>query len=79
MPSRSPSAFAFAVVGTPARWRPLLVFGPRSLDYDFGPTHPLSPRRFGPGMELLPAMAPNPARPEAALDEELAWLTGLRT
>jgi acetoin utilization protein AcuC len=46
---------------------PLLVFGPRSLDYDFGPSHPLTPLRFGPGIDLLghlgavPGMAPEPA------------------
>src|SRR5829696_6715035 len=28
---------------------PLLVFGARSLAYDFGPDHPLTPRRFAPG------------------------------
>ena len=26
----------------------LLVYGPRSADYDFGADHPLTPRRFGP-------------------------------
>lgn len=46
---------------------PLLVFGPRSLTYDFGPRHPLTPRRFGPGIDLLreigavPGLAPEPA------------------
>jgi acetoin utilization protein AcuC len=51
---------------------PLVVFGPRSLAYDFGPSHPLTPRRFGPGMDLLrhvgamPALEPEPA-PLAAL------------
>lgn len=45
----------------------LLVFGPRSTDYDFGPGHPLTPRRFGPGIDLLrsvgaePGLAPEPA------------------
>ena len=29
---------------------PLLVYGPRSTTYDFGPEHPLTPRRFGPGI-----------------------------
>ena len=47
--------------------RPLLVFGPRSATYDFGPAHPLTPRRFGPGIDLLrtvgavPGLAPEPA------------------
>jgi acetoin utilization protein AcuC len=46
---------------------PLLVFGPRSSSYDFGPAHPLTPRRFGPGIDLLrtvgavPGLAPEPA------------------
>ncbi len=54
--------------------RPLLVFGPRSTTYDFGPGHPLTPRRFGPGIDLLravgaePGLAPEPAR----VDELLA-------
>jgi acetoin utilization protein AcuC len=52
---------------------PLLVFGPRSLAYDFGPSHPLTPRRFGPGIDLLrhvgaaPGLEPEPATPEALL------------
>ena len=54
---------------------PLLVYGPRSLEYDFGPMHPLSPRRFGPGIELLRAVGAVPGlAPEPASDEELAWL-----
>jgi len=50
----------------------LLVFGPRSTDYDFGPDHVLTPRRFGPGIDLLravgaePGLAPDPA-PDADL------------
>ena len=45
----------------------LLVYGPRSRTYDFGPGHPLTPRRFGPGIDLLrevgaePGLAPEPA------------------
>jgi acetoin utilization protein AcuC len=54
---------------------PLLVFGPRSLDYDFGPAHPLSPRRFGPGIDLLRSLGAEPGlAPEPASDEELEWL-----
>jgi acetoin utilization protein AcuC len=53
---------------------PLLVFGPRSLDYDFGPAHPLTPRRFGPGIDLLRAVGAEPGlAPEPATDDELLW------
>jgi len=53
---------------------PLLVFGPRSLDYDFGPSHPLTPRRFGPGIDLLHALGAEPGlAPEPAADDELEW------
>ena len=54
---------------------PLLVYGPRSTTYDFGPAHPLTPRRFGPGISLLESLGavPNLA-PEPAADEELAWI-----
>ena len=51
---------------------PLLVFGPRSLAYDFGPHHPLTPKRFGPGIDLLRAVGAESAlAPEPATDEEL--------
>ncbi len=51
---------------------PLLVFGPRSLTYDFGPSHPLTPRRFGPGIDLLREVGAEPGlAPEPASDEEL--------
>jgi acetoin utilization protein AcuC len=51
---------------------PLLVFGPRSLTYDFGPHHPLTPLRFGPGIDLLRAVGAEPGLdPEPATDEEL--------
>ena len=51
---------------------PLLVFGPRSLDYDFGPAHPFTPRRFGPGISLLEAIGATPGlAPEPATDAEL--------
>ncbi len=52
----------------------LLVFGPRSTDFDFGPAHPLTPRRFGPGIDLLRAVGAEPGlAPEPATDEELLW------
>ena len=51
---------------------PLVVFGPRSLEHDFGPHHPLTPRRFGPGMDLLEALGGQPGlAPQPASDEEL--------
>jgi acetoin utilization protein AcuC len=54
---------------------PLVVFGPRSLAYDFGPQHPLSPRRFGPGIDLLRELgASRFLEPEGAPDEALARL-----
>ena len=54
---------------------PLLVFGPRSTTYDFGPDHPLTPRRFGPGIELLEAVGAVPSlAPDPASDEELGWI-----
>ena len=54
--------------------QPLLVFGPRSLDYDFGPAHPLTPRRFGPGIDLLRELGAEPGlAPEPAPDGELLW------
>lgn len=54
--------------------RMLLVFGPRSTSYDFGPGHPLTPRRFGPGIDLLRAVGAEPGlAPEPAPDDELLW------
>ncbi len=52
----------------------LLVYGPRSTSYDFGPGHPLTPRRFGPGIDLLRTVGADPGlAPEPASDEELLW------
>ena len=54
---------------------PLLVYGPASLDYDFGPEHPLTPRRFPPSIDLLRACgATNFVEPRIATDEELSRL-----
>jgi acetoin utilization protein AcuC len=51
---------------------PLLVYGPLSPTYDFGPSHPLTPRRFGPGIDLLRAVGAEPAlAPEPAPDDDL--------
>jgi len=50
----------------------LLVFGPRSTTYDFGPSHPLTPLRFGPGIDLLRHVGAEPGvAPEPATDDEL--------
>ena len=52
----------------------LLVYGPRSGSYDFGPGHPLTPRRFGPGIDLLRAVGAEPGlAPEPASDGDLLW------
>ncbi len=52
--------------------RMLLVYGPRSPTYDFGPRHPLTPRRFGPGIDLLRSVGAEPGlAPEPATDDEL--------
>jgi acetoin utilization protein AcuC len=54
---------------------PVVVFGPWSPKYDFGPSHPLSPRRFGPGIELLRAVGAEPGLgPEPATEKQLEWL-----
>ena len=54
---------------------PLLVYGPRSTTYDFGPGHPLTPRRFGPGISLLETLGAVPGlAPEPASDDELEWI-----
>jgi acetoin utilization protein AcuC len=55
--------------------QPLLVYGPRSTTYDFGPAHPLTPRRFGPGISLLETLGAVPGlAPEPASDAELEWI-----
>jgi acetoin utilization protein AcuC len=51
----------------------LLVFGPRSTDYDFGPGHPLTPRRFGPGIDLLRSVGAEPGLAPEPASEELGW------
>ena len=63
------------------RDRPILVFGPWSARYDFGPGHPLTPRRFGPGIDLIRSVtelagggAIRELPPEPAADSELRWV-----
>ena len=54
---------------------PFLVWGEALRDYDFGPGHPLTPRRFGPGVDLLRAVgAARILEPEHATDEQIARL-----
>ncbi len=51
---------------------PLVVFGRTSERYDFGPGHPLTPRRFGPGIDLLRAVgATRFEEPVATTDDAL--------
>ena len=55
--------------------QPILVWGEALRDYDFGPGHPLTPKRFGPGVDLLQAVgADRLMEPEEASDEALARL-----
>lgn len=54
---------------------PILVWSEALRDYDFGPGHPLTPLRFGPGVDLLRALgADNILAPEEASDGALARL-----
>lgn len=56
-----------------------MVFGPRSATYDFGPSHPLTPRRFGPGIDLLRTVGAEPGlAPETAPDEDLLFAHSAR-
>ncbi len=53
--------------------RPLVIYGPTSHAYDFGPGHPFTPRRFAPGIDLLRALgAADFEEPVAADDAALA-------
>lgn len=54
---------------------PILVWSEELNHYDFGPGHPLTPKRFGPGLDLVRAMgAERVLEPEVADDEALARL-----
>ncbi len=53
--------------------QPLVIYGAASRDYDFGLNHPFTPRRFGPGIDLLEAVgATSFEAPVAATDDEIA-------
>jgi acetoin utilization protein AcuC len=55
--------------------QPLVVYGEVSLSYDFGPQHPLTPRRFGPAIDLLRRLgAADFLEPPEATDDQLARL-----
>ena len=54
---------------------PIVVFGNDVLAYDFGHHHPLTPRRFGPGIDLLRAVgATRFIEPPVATDAQLERL-----
>ncbi len=58
---------------------PLLVWSEALREYDFGPGHPLTPRRFGPGIDLLRAVgATRTMAPDEADDAALARLHAAR-
>ena len=50
--------------------QPLVVFGAASLHYDFGSVHPLTPRRFGPGIDLLRALGAERFLPPPEVPDE---------
>lgn len=55
--------------------QPILIWGEALREYDFGPGHPLTPRRFGPGVDLVRAVgAEREVEPREATDEELQRL-----
>ncbi len=55
--------------------QPILVWSEALRDYDFGPGHPLTPRRFGPGVDLVRAFgADRLIEPSEASDEALGRL-----
>jgi acetoin utilization protein AcuC len=53
----------------------LLVYGDVALTYDFGPDHPLTPRRFPPSIDLIRTLgATDFMAPRMATDDEIARL-----
>lgn len=53
----------------------LLVYSDAALAYDFGPEHPLTPRRFPPSIDLMRTVgAANTVEPRVATDDEIARL-----
>jgi acetoin utilization protein AcuC len=63
------------VTDAAAQDQPILVWDEALREYDFGPGHPLTPRRFGPGIDLLCSLgATRIAGAREASDDELARL-----
>ena len=55
--------------------QPLVVYSDAILDYDFGPEHPLTPRRFPPSIDLLRTIgAASFLQPRVATEAELGRL-----
>ena len=53
----------------------MLVYGEAALEYNFGPEHPLTPRRFPPSIDLIGTLgATNIVEPRVATDDEIARL-----
>ena len=60
---------------TTSSTEPLVVYGAVSDRYDFGPEHPLTPRRFGPSIDLMRTVgATRFVEPRLATDTELQRL-----
>jgi acetoin utilization protein AcuC len=59
--------------------QPILVWAEALADYDFGPGHPLTPKRFGPGIDLIRAVgAERIVEPVEASDKALERLHDAR-
>lgn len=59
----------------PAAGEPLVIYGDVSLTYNFGAEHPLTPRRFGPSIDLMRTLGANRfLEPRPATDVELERL-----
>jgi acetoin utilization protein AcuC len=59
--------------------QPLLIYGPASHEYDFGPGHPFTPRRFAPAIDLLRQLgAQDFESPRPASDEWIARIHDAR-
>jgi acetoin utilization protein AcuC len=53
----------------------VIVYSDAALEYDFGPEHPLTPRRFPPSIDLIRTLgATNFVEPRVAADDEIGRL-----